>query len=50
MGVSHFLVLSKTQTAPHHRVARTPQGPPLTLNENEHSLAFDVEQSQLRPR
>lgn len=50
MGVTHFLMLSKTETAARLRVARTPQGPTLTFKINEYSLAIDVAQSQLRPR
>ncbi|KAG6629652.1 peter Pan-like protein [Carya illinoinensis] len=50
MGVTHFLIISKTATAPYLRVARTPQGPTLTFKIHEYSLAVDVAQSQLRPR
>ncbi|KAK1559952.1 hypothetical protein Q3G72_020432 [Acer saccharum] len=50
MGVTHFLILSKTEAAPYLRVARTPQGPTLTFKIHEYSLAVDVAQSQLRPR
>lgn len=50
MGVSHFLILSKTATAPYLRVARTPQGPTITFKIHEYSLASDIAQSQLRPR
>ncbi|EEF39269.1 peter Pan-like protein [Ricinus communis] len=50
MGVTHFLMLSKTATAPYLRVARTPQGPTLTFKILEYSTALDVAQSQLRPR
>ncbi|CAB4291829.1 unnamed protein product [Prunus armeniaca] len=50
MGVTHFLMLSKTPTAPYLRVARTPQGPTLTFKIQEYSLAVDVVRSQLRPR
>lgn len=50
MGVTHFLILSKTKTAPYLRVARTPQGPTLTFKIQEYSLAVDVARSQLRPR
>ncbi|XP_030532495.1 peter Pan-like protein [Rhodamnia argentea] len=50
MGVTHFLMLSKTETAPYLRVARTPQGPTLTFKIKEYSLVADVAQSQLRPR
>ncbi|KAK4776887.1 hypothetical protein SAY86_005575 [Trapa natans] len=48
MGVTHFLMLSKTNAAPYLKVARTPQGPTLTFKINEYSLASDVAQSQLR--
>ncbi|KAI7992317.1 Peter Pan-like protein [Camellia lanceoleosa] len=47
MGVTHFLMLSKTATAPYLRVARTPQGPTLTFKIQEYSLAVDVAQSQI---
>ncbi|KAL6987013.1 hypothetical protein U1Q18_012774 [Sarracenia purpurea var. burkii] len=50
MGVTHFLILSKTEIAPYLRVARTPQGPTLTFKIQEYSLAVDVAQSQVRPR
>ncbi|KAF4381391.1 hypothetical protein G4B88_029746 [Cannabis sativa] len=50
MGVTHFLILSKTPSAPYLRVARTPQGPTLTFKIQEYSLAVDVAKSQLRPR
>ncbi|KAA8514828.1 hypothetical protein F0562_018007 [Nyssa sinensis] len=50
MGVTHFLMLSKTETSPYLRVSRTPQGPTLTFKIHEYSLATDVTQSQLRPR
>lgn len=50
MGVTHFLMLSKTETAPYLRVARTPQGPTLTFKIHEYSLAVDVARSQLHPR
>ncbi|KAL9261635.1 Peter Pan-like protein [Drosera capensis] len=50
MGVSEFLILSKTQDAPYLRVAKTPQGPTLTFKIHQYSLASDIAQSQLRPR
>ncbi|KAB2024337.1 hypothetical protein ES319_D06G080800v1, partial [Gossypium barbadense] len=40
MGVTHFLVLSKTETSPVLRVAKTPQGPTLTFKIHEYSLAI----------
>ncbi|KAK7264119.1 hypothetical protein RJT34_31723 [Clitoria ternatea] len=50
MGVTHFLILSKTASAPYLRVATTPQGPTLTFKIHEYSLAADIARSQLRPR
>ena len=50
MGVTHFLILSKTATAPYLRVATTPQGPTLTFKIHEYSLAADIAKSQLHPR
>ncbi|KAF2315434.1 hypothetical protein GH714_039228 [Hevea brasiliensis] len=50
IGVTHFLILSKTETASYLRVARTPQGPTLTFKIHKYSTAQDVLQSQLRPR
>ncbi|KAG9454621.1 hypothetical protein H6P81_007525 [Aristolochia fimbriata] len=50
MGVTHFLILSKRDTAPYLKVARTPQGPTLTFKIHEYSLAVDVARSQARPR
>ncbi|KAK9136873.1 hypothetical protein Sjap_007467 [Stephania japonica] len=50
MGVTHFLILSKTESASYLKVARTPQGPTLTFKICDYSLALDVAQSQLHPR
>ena len=50
MGVTHFLILSKTDSSPYLRVARTPQGPTLAFKIHKYSLATDVAQCQLRPR
>ncbi|CAH2051765.1 unnamed protein product [Thlaspi arvense] len=49
-GCSHFLMLSKTESALSLRVARTPQGPTLTFKIHQYSLASDIARSQLRPR
>ncbi|KAL6217225.1 hypothetical protein ACLB2K_010442 [Fragaria x ananassa] len=49
-GVTHFLILSKTVTAPYLRVATTPQGPTLTFKIKEYSLAVDIKHSQKFPR
>ncbi|KAI5388183.1 peter Pan-like protein [Lathyrus oleraceus] len=50
MGVTHFLILSKTASAPYLRVATTPQGPTLTFKIQEYALAADIARSQLHPR
>lgn len=50
MGVTHFLILSKTAASPYLRVATTPQGPTLTFKIHEYSLAADIARSQLHPR
>lgn len=50
MGVTHFLILSKTAAAPYLRVATTPQGPTLTFKIHEYSLAADIARSQSHPR
>lgn len=50
MGVTHFLMLSKTGSSPYLRVARTPQGPTITFKIQEYSLAVDIANSQSRPR
>ncbi|OIV99590.1 hypothetical protein TanjilG_17400 [Lupinus angustifolius] len=50
MGVTHFLILSKTPASPYLRVATTPQGPTLTFKINEYSLAADIARSQSHPR
>ncbi|KAI4356982.1 hypothetical protein L6164_000958 [Bauhinia variegata] len=50
MGVTHFLMLSKTATAPYLKVATTPQGPTLSFKIHDYSLVSDIARSQLRPR
>ncbi|CAN4111343.1 unnamed protein product [Withania somnifera] len=50
MNVTHFLILSKTDSAPYLRVAQMKQGPTLTFKIHKYSLAADIAQSQLRPR
>ncbi|MCL7024828.1 hypothetical protein MKW94_030019, partial [Papaver nudicaule] len=50
LGVTHFLMLSKTSSSPYLRVARTPQGPTITFKIEEYSLSLDVANSQARPR
>ncbi|MCL7036197.1 hypothetical protein MKW94_006559, partial [Papaver nudicaule] len=50
LGITHFLMLSKTSSSPYLRVARTPQGPTITFKIEEYSLSLDVANSQARPR
>ncbi|KAF3664105.1 Peter Pan-like protein [Capsicum annuum] len=50
MHVTHFLILSKTDSAPYLRVALMKHGPTLTFKIHKYSLAADIAQSQLRPR
>lgn len=50
LGVTHFLIVSKTESSPYLKIARTPQGPTLTFKVHEYSLAVDIARSQLRPR
>lgn len=42
LGVTHFLLLSTTKTAPYFRVAKTPRGPTLTFQIKQYSLAGDI--------
>jgi ribosome biogenesis protein SSF1/2 len=50
MGVTHFLMISNPKSVPHLRVSRTPQGPTLTFQIQEYSLAGDIAKSQPRYR
>ncbi|KAL3349327.1 hypothetical protein AABB24_022454 [Solanum stoloniferum] len=50
MMVTHFLILSKTDSAAYLRVAKMKHGPTLTFKIHKYSLAADIAQSQLRPR
>lgn len=50
LHVTHFLILSKTDSAAYLKVAKMKTGPTLTFKIHKYSLAADVAQSQLRPR
>ncbi|KAI5082246.1 hypothetical protein GOP47_0001989 [Adiantum capillus-veneris] len=50
LGVSHFLLLSHTETAAYLRVARCPRGPTLTFKIHSYALDSDIARTQLRPR
>ena len=50
LGVTHFMILSSTKTAPYLRLARSPHGPTLTFKIHAYSLAADIARTQSRPR
>lgn len=50
LKITHFLILSKTDSAAYLKVARMKDGPTLTFKIHKYSLAADIAQSQLRPR
>ena len=49
-GVTHFIVLSKTEKAPYLKICRLPRGPTLTFKVNEYSLMKDVIGILKRPK
>lgn len=49
IGVSHMLVLSRTDVSPYLRIARLPHGPTLTLRITRYALTSDVIAQQKRP-
>ncbi|XP_065068375.1 suppressor of SWI4 1 homolog [Rhopilema esculentum] len=50
LGVSHFLILSKTETSTNFRIARLPRGPTLTFQVQEYSLMKDVAAIVKKPK
>ncbi|EDO34519.1 predicted protein, partial [Nematostella vectensis] len=50
MGVTHFLILSKTEIGTYLRLARLPRGPTLTFKVSQYSLAKDVISLLRRPK
>lgn len=50
LGVTHFLLISATQTSSYLRIAKSPRGPTLTLRIHEYALMRDVLSSLQRPR
>lgn len=50
LGVTHFMIMSSTKTAPYLRLARSPHGPTLTFKIHAYSLAADIARTQSRPR
>ncbi|KAK9840668.1 hypothetical protein WJX81_008651 [Elliptochloris bilobata] len=50
LGVTHFLILTATETAAYLRIAKTPRGPTLTMKIHEYALMRDVAAAQPRPR
>jgi len=49
-GVTHFIILSKTEKAPYLKICRLPRGPTLTFKVNEYSLMKDVISILKRPK
>lgn len=50
LGVTHFLILSKTETAVYLKLMRLPGGPTLTFQVNKYTLVRDVVSSLRRHR
>ncbi|KAK3739595.1 hypothetical protein QZH41_011222, partial [Actinostola sp. cb2023] len=50
LGVTHFMILSKTEVATYLRLTRLPRGPTLTFKIHEYSLAKDVISLLKRPK
>eukprot|EP00794_Sanderia_malayensis_P016228 gene16228-17865_t len=50
IGVSHFLILSKTEMSTNFRIARLPRGPTLNFQVKEFSLMKDVTAIVRRPK
>lgn len=50
LGISHFVIFSKTETAPYMKLCRLPRGPTLTFKIKEYSLMKDIVSIQRRPK
>ncbi|KAF5832660.1 Brix domain-containing protein [Dunaliella salina] len=50
LGVTHFIMLTATESSNYMRVAKSPRGPTLALRIKGYSLARDVQSAQARPR
>jgi ribosome biogenesis protein SSF1/2 len=50
LGVSHFVILSKTDVGANMRIGRSPKGPTLTFRVHEYALAKDVLMAQSKPK
>lgn len=49
LGVSHFIVMSKTEAGPNMRMVRVPHGPTITFRVQEFALCRDIAQMHKRP-
>jgi ribosome biogenesis protein SSF1/2 len=49
LRVTHFMILTATDTSTHLRIGRVPRGPTLTFNVSQYSLIRDLATLQLRP-
>ncbi|KAG5518858.1 hypothetical protein PMAC_002389 [Pneumocystis sp. 'macacae'] len=50
LGVTHLLLLSKTESGPNMRIVRTPHGPTLYFKIKTYSLCKDIIKAQKRPK
>jgi ribosome biogenesis protein SSF1/2 len=50
LGVSHFLVFSRTEKGTNMRIARVPRGPTLTFKVEQYALSKDVLSLQRNPK
>jgi ribosome biogenesis protein SSF1/2 len=50
LGVSHFMVFSRTEKGTNMRIARVPRGPTLTFKVEQYALSKDVLALQRTPK
>lgn len=50
LGVTHLLLLSKTESGPNMRIVRTPHGPTLYFKIKTYSLCKDIIKTQKYPK
>ncbi|KAF9419741.1 hypothetical protein BGZ94_009320 [Podila epigama] len=50
LGVTHFVILSRTENATNMRIARVPRGPTLSFQVKTYSLAKDIASMQKAPK
>jgi len=50
LGISHFIILSKTEMSPYMKICRLPRGPTITFNVKGYSLMRDIVSLLKRPK